>query len=142
MVAEQDYEWHQGEDFTINLVYKSGPLNAETPVDLTSYSFRMDIVGYNGRVLYIVNDKNIIDTDPNQAGNQGDMVFEATLGSAGQIDINLPRNLTLPGGVFYNYINTGKNTFTYDMFLRDASNKQRKIMSGNIKVDKSVTLWQ
>jgi|SRR6478735_957188 len=144
MVATQDYEWNQGEDLVISLVYKSGPAGSPVAVDLTAYAFRMDIVGPNGKTLSVLNDEAIADTDPNTAGNQGDTNYEVTLGSAGQITINLSRNLTLPGGPFYPYLNANPAfvEFNYDMFLRDATNKQRKILAGTIVVSKSYTKWQ
>ncbi len=143
MVATQDYEWGQGEDLTISLVYKSGPAGAAVPVDMTNYAFRMDIVGPNGKALTVLNDEAITDTDPFTAGNQGDTNYEVTLGNAGQITISLARNLTLPGGAFYPYLNANPSQveFNYDMFLRDATNKQRKIMAGTIVVSKSYTRW-
>lgn len=143
MVATQDYSWNQGEDLTISITYKSGPVGAAVPVDLTSYAFRMDIVGSNGKVLSVLNDEAIVDTDPFTAGNQGDTTYEVTMTNAGGITINLPRAMTLPGGVFYPYLNANPSvvSFSYDMFLRDNTNKQRKILAGTISISKSVTKW-
>jgi hypothetical protein len=55
----------------------------------------------------------------------------------------MSRALTLPGGAFFQYINANpsKNEFSYDMFLRNASNVQTKILEGTISINKSLTLW-
>lgn len=143
MAATYNYEWNQGEDLLIALVYKSGPIGESTPVDLTLYSFRMDIVAPDGKVLTIANDDNIVDSDPYTAGNQDDSVYEVTMDNAGEIRIDLSRSLTLPGGAFYKYIsaNPSIRTFSYDMFLRDFNGKQKKIMGGTITIERSVTHW-
>jgi len=143
MAETWDFTWQQGADLPIELLYKSGPTGAAVPVDLSLYKFRMDIVGPDGRVLSVVNDESITDTDPITAGNQGDTTYEATLTSGGNILINLPRAATLPGGVFYKYItaNPAVRTFAYDMFLRDTAGLQEKIMAGTITVERSVTYW-
>lgn len=144
MVASNDYTWQQGEDLTISLIYKLGPVGAEVPVDLTSYSLRMDLGGPQGEILTVLNDKTITDADPYTAGNQPDPApFEITLGAAGQISINLSRSLTLPGSKINSYINANPDStvFPFDIFLRDPAGKNRKILKGNITVEKSVTLW-
>lgn len=144
MAASVDYEWDQGADLTINLTYKSGPEGATVPVDLTTWKARMDIVAPDGKVLIVTNDEAIVDVDPFTAGNQGDSAnFEITMNSSGGIVITLSRALTLPGGVLFPYItaNPNQNVFSYDLFLRNASNVQTKILEGSITIDKSVTLW-
>ena len=143
MSTTYDFVWSQGEDVTISLTYKSGPSGAEVPVDLTLYSLRMDVAGPNGAILTVLNDKAIADADPFTAGSQPDNAYEVTLGSAGQITINLYRTLTMPGTKINSYINANPATteFPYDIFLRDSSNKQKKILSGKITVEKSVTKW-
>jgi len=147
MAASYDYTWNQGEDLLIALVYKSGPVGSAVPVDLNLYSFRMDIVGPDGKVLSVINDKTITDTDPYTAGNQTDTApFEVALnagGTLGSIRIDLSRALTLPGGPFYKYINANPpvKVFSYDMFLRDNNGKQKKIMMGTITIERSVTHW-
>ena len=144
MVAIQNYTWGQGEDLQISLVYKSGPIGEEVPVDLTSYSLRMDIAGPDGRVLSVLNDDAIADTDPNTPGNQGDTTYEVVMnqGGDGGILISLSRALTLPGGIFYRYIQTGVEDFQYDIFLRNGANKQIKLIQGTISIEKSITQWQ
>ena len=143
MADKFDFEWNQGEDYTLSLIYTSGPSGSEVPVDLTLYSLRMDIVGPDGKILTVLNDESITDADPFTAGNQTDSTYEVTMSNAGVIKITLSRGLTLPGGVFYRYINSNPATadFSYDIFLRDSTNKQRKIMYGDITVVKSVTKW-
>lgn len=143
MAATYDYEWAQGEDLTISLIYKSGPPGETLPVDLTGYSFRMDIVAPRGKPLAILNDKNIADTNPFKEGNQADTSYEVTMTAQGLITITLSRHLTLPGGHFYPFLtaNPPVQRFAYDMFLRDSLNKQRKIMGGFISIDRSVTSW-
>jgi len=144
MAATYNYEWSQGEDLTISLIYKSGPQGETQPVDLTSYSFRMDIVAPDGRPLAVLNDKAIADTDPSITGNQPDNEFEVTMSEDGEILIHLSRALTLPGGHFYRYItaNPPIQNFAYDMFLRDPQDRQKKIMGGVITIERSVTAWQ
>lgn len=143
MAATYNYEWNQGEDLLIALVYKSGPVGSAEPVDLNLYSFRMDIVAPNGKVLTIINDDTIADTDPYTAGAQEDAAYEVTMNNLGEIRIDLSRALTLPGGAFYKYLNANPavKTFSYDMFLRDNNGKQKKIMAGTITIERSVTHW-
>lgn len=143
MAATYNYEWNQGEDLLIALVYKSGPIGEAVPVDLNLYAFRMDIVGPDGKVLTVANDENIADSDPYTTGNQPDTQYEVTLKNTGEIRIDLSRALTLPGGVFYKYLSSNPpvRTFSYDMFLRDNNGKQKKIMAGTITVERSVTHW-
>jgi hypothetical protein len=143
MAASVDYEWDQGADLTINLVYKAGPEGATVAVDLTAYKFRMDIIAPDGKVLTVLNDEALTDTDPFIAGSQADSTFEVTMTALGGIVITLSRALTLPGGAFFQYINANpsKNEFSYDMFLRNASNVQTKILEGTISINKSLTLW-
>lgn len=144
MVAVNDYTWHQGEDFVIGLVYKTGPEGAEVPVNLTNWSLRMDIAAPDGQIMSILNDDAITDADTHVAGNQLEpSSTEVVLGSAGEVTINLSRSLTLAGGKMYRYVtaNPGQNVFFYDVFLRDNTGKQRKILSGNITLIKSVTQW-
>lgn len=143
MAATYNYEWNQGEDLLIALVYKSGPIGESEPVDLNLYSFRMDIVSPDGKVLTVVNDDTLPDADPYTAGDQEDASYEVEMGVDGSIRIDLSRALTLPGGAFYKYINANPSirSFSYDMFLRDFNGKQKKIMGGTITIERSVTHW-
>lgn len=143
MVAIQNYSWGQGEDLQISLVYKSGPIGGEVPVDLALYSLRMDIAGPDGKVLTVLNNASITDTDPNTTGDQTDTNYEVTMNEpdTGGILIELSRALTLPGGSFYRYIQTGVEDFQYDIFLRDSVGKQIKLIQGTISISKSITQW-
>lgn len=143
MAASIDYEWDQGADLVINLTYKTGPEGATVAVDLTAWKFRMDIVAPDGKVLVVANDEAIADTDPFVAGAQADNTFEVTMNASGGIVITLSRALTLPGGALFDYVtaNPNQNVFVYDMFLRNASNVQTKILEGSITINKSVTMW-
>lgn len=143
MAETWDFTWNQGADFLIELNYKSGPTGAAVSVDLSLYKFRMDIVGPDGKVLSVLNDESISDTDPITAGAQPDTTYEVTLESDGDIRVDLSRAHTLPGGALYKYLtaNPPVRTFAYDMFLRDTAGKQEKIMAGTITVERSVTYW-
>lgn len=142
MAAVHNYTWAQGEDLVLSMLYKQGPVGAEVPVDLTGYKLRMDIVSAGTR-RFTFNSEAIPDVDPIAAGDQPDAATEAVLGADGSINITIPRTLTLPGGELWDDINspTPVLTFDYDVFLRDPSNKQKKILKGQITVEKSVTLW-
>lgn len=143
MAATFNYTWAQGEDLNIQMVYKEGPAGAEVPVDLTLWSLRMDIVTLTGTRRYTFNSADIADVDPDTVGAQPDSTKESTLGTGGAISILVPRTLTLPGGALYTDISapTPQLIFNYDVFLRDAAGKQRKILKGTITVEKSYTLW-
>lgn len=148
MATTFDYDWNQGSDLTLSLIYKEGPEGAAVPINLVTggkapYKFRMDVVAPDGRTLTVLNDQAIADADLYTDGAQADNTYEVTLGTAGQIVVTLKRSLTLPGGAFYPYVNAnpGAKTFTYDMFLRDNTDKQTKILGGTITILKSVTHW-
>lgn len=143
MAATYDYTWDQGEDLTILMLYKTGLPGSETPVNLTGYSLRMDIVTPDGAWRYTFNSATIADIDPTTAGNQPDSTIESTLGSDGSISITIPRSLTLPGGAIYADISANPPllNFRYDVFLRAPDAKQKKILKGQITVEKSYTLW-
>lgn len=131
VVPTNDLIWQQGEDLTISLVYNEGPSGAETPVDLTGYSLRMDVVGNTG-VIYTFNTDDL-----DQA-----TVDEAVLGADGSINIDVPRSLTLSGGdIFAEMQSTNNSVFNYDVFLRNPQGKQYPILRGTITVVKSYTLW-
>ena len=143
MAVTYDFTWAQGEDKILSMVYKSGPVGEAEPVDLGNYKLRMDIVAPDGKILTVANDELIADADPYTEGAQADNAFEVTLGGEGQIRIELSRLLTLPDGPFYKYItaNPPIRTFTYDIFMRDAFEKQKKVMQGVITIERSVTHW-
>lgn len=143
MAATYDYVWEQGEDLTLLMLYKTGLPGQETPVDLTGYTLRMDIVTPQGQRRYTFNSATITDTDPTTPGDTPDTTSESTLGEDGVISVTIPRTLTLPGGEVYADItaNPPVTTFNYDVFLRAPSGKQKKILKGQITIERSYTLW-
>lgn len=136
MAAIQNYTWIQGEDLLMTLIYKVGETpETATPVDLTGYSLRMDVAsqGASPTRLYTLNSDELVDP--------ADTTTEATLLADGTINIAIPRSVTLPGGELYEALSSGL-VFDYDLFLRDTSNKQKKVIGGTITVAKSITHWE
>lgn len=150
MAQIANFTWAQGEDLPVALRYREGPEGSETVVDLsTGYAVRMDIVvPATKERVYTFNSATIADVDPILVGDQPDSVVEGVLssGAAGSANIELavPRELTLPGGAVYAEM-TGDpavTTFAYDIFLRNTvTDKQSKILSGMITIEASYTLW-
>jgi hypothetical protein len=128
----------------MSLVYKAGPTGAEVPVDLTGYSLRMDIALTDGTRVYTFNSDAIADVDNVAPGDTPDTTTEVTLGTAGEINITVPRSVTLPDGEAFQYLNATPPVliYNYDIFLRDTADKQKKILQGQISIEKSVTLWE
>ena len=129
-----NFTWTQGEDLSRSFIYKVGESSATAvPVDLTGYSLRMDVVkqGATARI-YTLNSEAL--TDPL------DETTEVVLGAEGEIDITISRAVTLQGGELFDALSSG-TAFAYDIFLRDPSGKQKKILAGTITVDTSITLW-
>jgi hypothetical protein len=91
----------------------------------------------------------LTDADPVTVGDQPDTTVDAVLtdgvGGTGNIQIIVPRSLTLPGGVLYDYMSDPDDpqfAFEYDIFLRNTgTNKQDKILEGIIILEGSHTLW-
>lgn len=139
-VANYNWTWEQGDDLVMSMVYREGPLGAETPVDLSGYSLRMDVV-FGGSRVFTFNSDDIDETGVDVVGPADN---EATLGADGSIVIKVPRSLTLPpSGAVYSIMTTsGVLVMDYDIFLRDPSGLQHKFMKGTISVNPSVTLWQ
>lgn len=139
----KNYTWGQGEDLTIDILYKEGPVESAVPVDLTDYSLRMDIVE-DGIRLFTFNSEDIVPSDP-AVDDTGVADNEAVLnhnGVEGAIHIVVPRHITLPDGELFPSLATN-NIFDYDIFLRnDVSNTQTKILRGQITVEPSYTLWR
>lgn len=126
-IPTYNFIWQQGEDGQINMVYSAG--DPPTPVNLTGYSLRMDVTVPGGSTpLYTFNTNDSV----------GGTVDEATLDAAGNINIVVPRSVSLPAGELAGYIGQPLN---YDIFLRDATGKQTKILKGTLKYEVSVTLW-
>lgn len=150
MTTPQNFTWGQGEDLVIKLKYKEGA-DAQTAVivDLsTGYELRMDVVASDDKArLYTFNSASIADVDPG-AGTTPDTTIEGFLtsgaGDTPNIEIKIPRSLTLPGGEIHARM-TGASpitSFNYDVFLRNtAADTQAKILTGTITVEASNTLW-
>ena len=137
-IPTYDTVWQEGEDGNISIIYK---LNG-TPVNLTGYKLRMDVRAAPvapatvGAILYTFNSDDIVETPPVDVTGSTDN--EATQGSAGQINIVVPRATSLASGPFVTHIG---EALPYDIFLRDTSNKQRKILKGTIIIEPSITKW-
>jgi hypothetical protein len=128
-VPTQDLVWQQGEDGEIDMVYK---ING-TPVDLTGYLVRMDVTAQGSSTVLFTFNSETADT-----GGETESGDEATVNDQGEIYIVVPRSASLSGGQLFNYLDTALD---YDVFLRNTSNKQKKILKGTITIQKSVTLW-
>lgn len=140
-IAEYNWTWQQGSDLVMGLIYREGPEDEQVPVDLTGYSLRMDIA-YNGTRVYTFNSDVIADVDPITVGAQPDNTTEAVLDADGNINITIDRSLTLPSGGVYTLMTPGSDiVLGYDIFLRNTTNRQSKILKGNITVEWSYTLW-
>lgn len=143
MAGTFNYIWEQGEDLIITAIYMEGPEDAPVAIDLsTGYSLRMDMrkVNPDGLRVWTFNSADI--TDEPEADVSGAADNEITLGADGSIQIVVSRALTLPGGSIYTELQSGTTQFVYDMFLRNPQNRQKKILSGIININKSVTLWK
>lgn len=147
-VATYNWNWQEGEDLVMSLVYKEGPEGEELPVNLsTGYILRMDIVKSDApsQRLYTFNSDEIVDVDPSTEGNQPEtpVLDEAVLSDDGTITITVPRALTLYGGAVAN-VWTGNDPLflNYDIFLRNTvTGLQSKILRGVITVERSYTKW-
>lgn len=149
MAQTQNFTWDQGADLTIQLIYKEGVDAASAVVvDLsTAYQVRMDLVVPSSKSrIYTFNSASIADVDSTTVGAQPDSVIEGTLSSGAggtpNINITVPRTLTLPGGVVYDQMQLNTKLFNYDLFLRNTNtNTQVKILTGSVTVTDSNTLW-
>jgi len=138
-IPTYDAVWEQGEDFVMNILYKEN----DVPFDFTDHIIRMDLAqGNNNSVVFTLNSEDVegLDGEGNPVDTAGSTDNEISLDANGNITIVISRALTLPGGIIGDRILTN-NKYAYDMFLRDPSGKQRKILVGSITVNKSVTLW-
>lgn len=151
MTQTSNLTWGQGEDLTVELIYKEGPDEGTLVViDLSAgYSVRMDIVvPATKERLYTFNSDVIADVDPIDPATTPDNTLEGTMssgvGGAPNISITVPRSLTLPGGSVYEKLSlaTPITVFNYDIFLRNVNtDKQVKILKGSITIEDSYTLW-
>lgn len=144
-VAQQDYTIEQGEDDVWSITYTIDGV----PID-SSWQARMDIgpAGSGGGTtasLWSFNSADFTDgVDDN--GQPLDLTGvadnEITISDEGQIDIEVSRTLTLPGGKLGDRVAQGVTEFSYDLFVRDGDGgRQTKIMAGKISVNRSVTKW-
>ena len=130
MSQQVNFKWPQGEDLDINLIYKEGNDSSAPAVNLASgYQARMDIVLPAGRVhQWTGTDADAISLGTG-ANNQPNIV------------VWLPRSLVLDGGVLFPDLSTTTN-FNYDLFLRNtATDKQIKVLTGQLQIERSNTLW-
>lgn len=146
------YTWPQGADLWIRLRYKEGT-TAQNAVALdlsNGYAVRMDLVIPGTKtVVYTFNSADIVDTDPVVPGDQGDTNKEMYLfvdtEPKGNIQIKIPRSLTLPGGAIYERMydpDEPSSAFEFDLFLRNTvADEQWPIHDGLIIVSESKTLW-
>ena len=149
MAATSNLIWPQGQDLHLKLQYKEGnTTETATALDLTSgYSVRMDIVDPTGAIVHVFNSDDILDTDPITVGAQADTQDEIDFanGAGGwNIDAKISRTLTLPGGTIYTKMTGAPPVLTFfgDVFLRNiAADEQWKILTVNITIEKSYTLW-
>jgi len=140
-IATYNWTWQEGEDLVMSFIYKEGPKGSEVPIDLTGYTVRMDLVSGVNRI-YTFNSDDIPDVDSSTPGDQDDPVIEAGVGSDGSITIVVPRSLTLSGGAVTSlFQGTDSLVLNYDIFLRNPSNLQSKILRGTVTVERSYTKW-
>ena len=149
MSQQVNFKWPQGEDLEIALIYKEGESeNSASAVNLSSgYEARMDIV-LPGR-------PPVVRWSGESA--EDDISLGTGVDKQANIVVWLPRSLLLPGtpgdpdadpvvlpgapGVLFADLATTTN-FNYDLFLRNTgTNKQVKVLSGQIQIERSNTLW-
>lgn len=131
-IPQYDFIWQQGADGEISLVYKIN----DVVVDLTGWKLRMDVRSPTGTLLFTFNSDDIVG-EPG-ADVTGSADNEATLNADGEIYVVVPRAASLGDGPLASFLDTA---LPYDIFLRDATNKQRKILKGTITLEASTTRW-
>jgi len=111
---------------TILLRYKEGPSPTQAlPVNLASgYSARMSIAATNTPTTPLL-------TLTSEGGN----ILLFTGVNEPNIEIRLNKSHTLAGGV------TPPGSYVYDLFLRNSSGEQIKVVEGTINVKRSITQW-
>ena len=128
-IPQHNFTWQQGEDAVISLTYKDDSGN---PIDLTGYSVRMEVAAPGSNSGYTFNTD---DSDPETV----DEIVEP--GSDGVILITIPRSVTLPTPTPGALVGHVGSVVEYDVFLRNVSGKQKKILRGTISIEASKTLW-
>lgn len=148
MTQTHDLTWPQGEDLAISLIYKEGTTTLDAVVvDLsTGYELRMDIVTPDTKQrVYTFNTAPLDELTDGVSDTNIEGVLSSGAGGTPNINILVPRGVTLPGGAIYSKLTTTPPTtfFNYDVFLRNvAANKQAKVLQGTIIVEESYTLWR
>lgn len=126
--------WNQGEDLYFVVTYREDG----APVDLTGWSARMDLVKAGtptGSPSVSLFSFNTDDDDPETDD-------EITMDAEGRIVIDVSRSLTLGDGPLADdLVNAASAKYKYDLFVRDTGGRQRKILDGEITVNRSVTRW-
>lgn len=151
-MAATNITWVQGTDKHLKLLYKVGATaDTAAAIDLSNagdYSLRMDLVDNTGDRINVFNSEDLLDTDPVAPGDQDpDTDKEVTFanGTGGwNIDIKISRALTLPGGAIYDKMVAETPVLSYlgDVILRDnLTDEQTKILTVNVRIEKSYTLW-
>lgn len=126
-----NFDWPQGEDLKISLVYKEGSDTAKAvAVNLASgYSLKLSVFHPTTRVVLYEDESPSADISLSTGANKQPNIV-----------VYLPRAVTLDGALHAAL--TSLSTFGYDMFLRNtATDKQVKILRGNLKIEKSGTQW-
>lgn len=134
-VGSYNMTWEQGEDKDLNIVYKEG--DPPVVVNLTGYKVRMDVRA-GTTLVYTFNSDDIVEVPSVDTTGTADNEI-TILGVQGEIDIVIPRAATLSGGALFAHV--GTTTLTYDVFLRNTLNKQKKILKGTININTSQTRW-
>lgn len=133
-----NYIWEQGEDLILNVKY----LVETVPQDMTAYDVRMDIAKLENNIpsasIFAFNSTDIPNEPLDAVGTSDN---EITTDINGNINIVVSRALTLGAGVIAASL-PQTNTFIYDIFIRKIStNTQKKLLSGTITVNRSITQW-
>ena len=135
MASATNFRWGQGEDLTIELIYKEGedPKTAVAVPLGAGYDLRMDIVNPSNGLLIT-----------SLTSEDDEVILSSGEDDTPNITVYLPRALTLSGGEIYTVMlpPTNLSSFSYDIFLRNTqSDRQIKILKGTITVEDSHTLW-
>ena len=107
--------------------YKEGPTQAKAvPVNLASgYSAQMSLANPNSPGTPLVT----------LTSNEGGGIMLFTGVNEPNIKVKLNKSLTLSGG------SLPPGSYVYDLFVRNSSGDQIKVVEGTINVRRSVTQW-
>lgn len=138
-LTQTNFTIEQGEDlvFTLKLKDSDG-----LPLDLTDAKFRMDVKkqptdthpvwSFQTQGVEVEVDYDGPEGEPAELDTTDDVTIKDEIG---EIHITVDRAFTFKPAV------RGGGTFSYDAFL-DRGGKRRKILTGTITVNKSVTIWE